>query len=735
VLDSIATLTEAAEQPGGSALRFPLHLRRAWQRDLSRLGLQYVDAGGGVVPGQWWADKEQTADAHARLERAVGGALLARAGDELVLLQPGGADLKLPALGRVLGEPGAELLTHRPGRRAVVRLQTSGGTLYAKALRPSKVDRVRRAGEFVARLPARGFDVPETHSVDETGGLLVVRELPGRCLHDLAESDPSAFIDGCGRAGRALRSLHETAPAWITVHGPAAEMGMLRDRVAGVGAFVPAWHDAVRSASERVGAALGAVEHEAVVLHRDFYDKQIMIDANGRVGLLDFDTLGAGEAALDLANMLAHLELRVLQGTCSRETAAQAAAAFVDGYDPAPATRARVPAYLDASRLRLAMLYAFWPKWTGITPRLLGSLGRPTAWGSSCTPVAPTRGTRRVRGPGDGPDAPCPLVFVLGCPRSGTTMLERMLDAHRDLAMTHETHWVTKHAKRRRDLTRDGLVRPDTLDAMYADDRFVRMAPRRDEVEALMADRPLKYRRLVRLVFDHFRRSRGKRFVGDKSTGGYLRDIGRLREMCPDSKIVHLVRDGRDVCLSMLGWPKAARAAGRFPMFRDDPVATTAAWWQWHVRAGMEQGRPLGAEAYREMRYEDLVSEPEQRCAQLCEFLGLDPDPAMAAFHAGRSRPGQGRSANAAWLAPTPGLRDWRSQMRPEQIEVFEAIAGDTLASFGYERRFPRVSPQAAELAAERVARWEYEVGGAGMSVRQEVIITTGIPLPEGELR
>ncbi len=66
MLDSIATLTEAAEQPGGSALRFPLHLRRAWQRDLSRLGLQYVDAGGGVVPGQWWADKEQTADAHAR---------------------------------------------------------------------------------------------------------------------------------------------------------------------------------------------------------------------------------------------------------------------------------------------------------------------------------------------------------------------------------------------------------------------------------------------------------------------------------------------------------------------------------------------------------------------------------------------------------------------------------------------------------------------------------------------
>lgn len=735
MLEALAIITGTAHTGDANALRFPLSLRRVWQRDLDRLGLQYVDAQGRVMPGQWYRDREQTLAAHGKLSRATPRAVLAHAGDQLVLLQPDGADHKLPALQALLREPGAELLTHRPGRRAVVRHTSPAGTLYAKALRPSKLGRILEANAFVAGLPGRGFEIAPLHAIDEASGLLVMCELPGVSLHDLAQSDAAGFVEGCSRAGRALRSLHVSAPDWLPTHDAAAEMNMLRDRLAGVGAFVPSRLDAVRSACEHVGGRLAEPACNPVVLHRDFYDKQIVIAAGGGVGLLDFDTLGAGEASLDLANMLAHLELRVLQGACESATAADAAAAFLDAYTPDDATLARIPAYLDAARLRLAMLYAFWPKWAALTPRLLDAIGRPPAWETDGTPVIAARGAKRAAARPEPRSAPCPLVFVLGCPRSGTTMLERMLDAHPDLAMSHETHWVTKHAKRRRDLTREGFVRPDTLDALYADYRFTRMAPPRGQIEAAMDRGPLKYRRFVRMVFDHYRGSRGTPFVGDKSTGGYLRDIDRLNGVCPESKLVHLVRDGRDVCLSMLNWPKAARAAGRFPMFHDDPVATTAAWWQWHIRAGMDQGRPLGADTYRELRYEDLVREPERRCAELCEFLGLAPDTAMARFHAGRSKPGAGKSANAAWLAPTPGLRDWRTQMRDDQIEMFEAIAGETLAAFGYERRFPRVSRRTAELAAERVARWEREVGGENTPHRPTVIVTTGNPTPEGELR
>ncbi|HHN78313.1 MAG TPA: hypothetical protein ENK11_06540 [Phycisphaerales bacterium] len=730
MLETLFILPEPESQTPRSTVRFPLRLRRAWPRETTRLGLQYTDADGRAVPGQWFADRNEAIGFYEKLGRATNRAAMARAGAHTVVLQPGGADTKLPALESLLREPGAELTTHRPGRRAVVRFDDAGGTLYAKALRPSKIGRIIRANQFVSGLDGRAFGVAPIRSTDESIGMLVLRRLPGRNLHDLA--DPHAFVEGCAAAGRALRTLHVAPPDGFPLHDDDAEARMLRDRVEGIGVFVPALHGAASDACERVCKDLTAAAGRRAVLHRDFYDKQIVIDTDGTPGFLDFDTLGVGEPELDLANMLGHIELRVLQGECSPETAREAATAFLDAYGPANTDR--IGAYLDSTRLRLAMLYAYRPKWARLAPMLLDKIGdRPTSEAPRVCVVAATKGNTSGRGRIKANNPPCPLVFVVGCPRSGTTMLERMLDAHRDIAMAHETHWVTKHTKRGRDLTSRGHLRPETLDALYADHRFARMAPPREQIEEMMARRPLKYRRFVRTVYDHYRRSRGKAYAGDKSTGGYIRDLGRLHRVCPDSKIVHLVRDGRDVCLSMLNWPKSARAAGRYAMFKDDPVATVACWWQWHVRAAMRQGRPLGEDLYTEVRYERLVREPERECAALCAFLGLEPDDAMARFHAGRSKPG-GRSANAAWLPPTPGLRNWRIQMTDEQIEMFEAIAGETLESLGYARCMSKIAPSTAALAAERVEQWKREIGDrASAPARRVSDVTSEIPILEGE--
>jgi hypothetical protein len=263
-------------------------------------------------------------------------------------------------------------------------------------------------------------------------------------------------------------------------------------------------------------------------------------------------------------------------------------------------------------------------------------------------------------------------------------------------------------------LTADGIVTAELGRKLVAHPRFARLQLDPQVIEALVREGgPKHYAQFASEVFDLHGQVKGKPLVGEKSPG-YVRHLSTLYGLWPETKVVHLIRDGRDVALSVLDWSKRERTAGRFPTWAEDPVTTTALWWEWHVRLGREAGAPLGPERYYELRYELLVSDPELECRKLCEFLALAYDPAMVRFHEGRTRHEQGLSAKHAWLPPTPGLREWRSQMSMDQVQQFEAAAGDALEELGYERavRAPdRAPPAPAQVLAASFP---------------------GVPLPEG---
>jgi hypothetical protein len=279
-----------------------------------------------------------------------------------------------------------------------------------------------------------------------------------------------------------------------------------------------------------------------------------------------------------------------------------------------------------------------------------------------------------------------PYVFVVGCPRSGTTLLRRIGDAHPDLAVVRELHWLTRLWERRIGISPEGKVTRELVDELASDPRFPRMGLSTESVADLIEGGPPKhFARFVTDVFDRHGHLTGKRLVGEK-TPGYVRRLRTLHSLWPEAKIVHLVRDGRDVALSVLDWPRARRTVGRFPTWDDDPLTTTALWWEWHVRLGREAARLLGPGRYHELGYESLVAGPERECRRLCGFLGLTYDSAMLRFHEGRTRPTDGRSAKKAWLPVTAGLRDWRDQMAPAAVARFEAAAGPLLDELGYPR-------------------------------------------------
>ena len=298
-----------------------------------------------------------------------------------------------------------------------------------------------------------------------------------------------------------------------------------------------------------------------------------------------------------------------------------------------------------------------------------------------------------------------PFLFIVGCPRSGTTLLRRIVGAHPDIAITKETHWIIQLLEGEPAASTEAPVTPELLARLLSHRRFARLEldpPRIERLEQLVAeDGPVSYAELITTVFDLCGEMSGKRLVGDK-TPRYVRDVPTLHRLWPRAKFVHLIRDGRDVCLSVWNWDKDNRFVTRISTFEEDPVSTIALWWEQLVRLGREAGAELPADLYHEVRYERLVAEPAEECRQLCEFLGVPYDERMLRFHEGRTKHDPGLDAKSAWRPITPGLRNWRTEMAGGDIERFEAVAGDLLGELGYPRGAPEPAP-AARMRAEAV--------------------------------
>ena len=362
-----------------------LLLRRAWPRRGRHLLLEYVADGGGVVAGQWFGD-EGGRD-RAASETAVQGpvaCVAAGAGRPFVLLQPGGADRRLPMLAGLVSRPGAALLAHRAERRAVLQMGTGPDRRYARVLPPRRVAAAVKTWRVAKGIFNGALGTPDPVEVDESRGVILTPALPGVSLHELLGSGEG--LEHAGAVGRALRALHVAARRpQLGAHGPREEARVLEEWIDAVALHAPALEGPVRRAGGRV---LDQLERgplgEMAPAHRDFHDGQVLVDGQG-VSLLDFDTLCLAEPALDLANMLVHFELRALQRLCPPAWAEAASAAVREGYGACPDERVRL--YADATRLRLACVYAFRPRWGAVVPALIFRVGRPLRGGQK---VAPT---------------------------------------------------------------------------------------------------------------------------------------------------------------------------------------------------------------------------------------------------------------------------------------------------------------------------------------------------------
>lgn len=291
-----------------------------------------------------------------------------------------------------------------------------------------------------------------------------------------------------------------------------------------------------------------------------------------------------------------------------------------------------------------------------------------------------------------------PAPFVVGIARSGTTLLRLMLDAHPDLTIPPETHFLPRlftHFERWEKAGVEGAeLRERALELITSHPRWGDIDLDPEQVRARMAEHdPLTAGDAARSFYEAYAAHEGKPRWGDKSPP-YTWKAKRIQRALPEARFIHLIRDGRDVALSLseVSWGPG-------------DVQAAAAKWVDELSRARHRARRLAPGTYMELRYEDLVADPEPLLRRIAEFVDLPWDPGMLEYHRGAEErmkevirdfhplgggtiTAEERKRQHELVSSPPSssrVGRWRTEMSPGDRKAFEEVAGDLLAELGYE--------------------------------------------------
>lgn len=269
-------------------------------------------------------------------------------------------------------------------------------------------------------------------------------------------------------------------------------------------------------------------------------------------------------------------------------------------------------------------------------------------------------------------------VFVLGCGRSGTTLLYHMLLSAGGFALYRsESNAINLLEPRFGDL---GVRRNKErlMQAWLASKLFERSGLEAQAIKSKVLTECQNGGDFLRIVMGEIARQQKVERWAD-CTPEHLLYLKRIKETIPEALIIHIIRDGRDVALSAAKLNYVKRAWWD----KSPNVLVSGIYWDWIVRKGRTDGQKLGAD-YTEVRFEELIADPRAVLAKLSEFIDqeLDYDRILKVGIGSVSEPNTSfhESCNRGF---NPTGR-WKTDFDPEWLATLEALVGDLLEELGY---------------------------------------------------
>jgi hypothetical protein len=278
-------------------------------------------------------------------------------------------------------------------------------------------------------------------------------------------------------------------------------------------------------------------------------------------------------------------------------------------------------------------------------------------------------------------------VFVMGCHRSGTNLLYDMLLSSGGFAVYRGFLPIYKILIPRFGSMENHANREKILETWLRSKGFRRTGLDAGQLSARILDECRNGGDFIRVVMDSVARSQHVQRWAVYDPDNVLH-VERVKRDIPNALFVHIIRDGRDIALSL------KKMGGFAPLPWDrgqtDSLVATALYWQWMIHQGRAHGQNFPAD-YIEIRYEDLITRPQETLGKLGTFIDHDLD------YSRIQTAGLGRLSETNSSFREEGAKEklnplgrWKERLTQAEVAAIEATVGDCLEENGYELSLPR---------------------------------------------
>ena len=277
-----------------------------------------------------------------------------------------------------------------------------------------------------------------------------------------------------------------------------------------------------------------------------------------------------------------------------------------------------------------------------------------------------------------------PPIFILGNRRSGTTLLRLMLTSHPHIAIPPEGGFIIRLGWKydRIHFTSRNQIDRFLVD-LYKSENIQDWEINKDDLrERLLMRIPCSFPVLIEEIYRAYNNqkfSSVKRRWGDKTTW-YLNYLSQIQDYYPEAHYIHIIRDSRAVAASYKG-------VQHLP----DDVLESTLDWLWSTRTISRFGKKIGQQYFYEIRYEDLVTEPERELKRICAFIKEPFEEEMLSYWKQNREMQLEPERHMDWKKLT--LREvtnerifrWKTILTDPEIRKIESLSSHSLEEHGYQ--------------------------------------------------